>query len=146
MEEHVDAEFKSTDVDAIQPSSSDSAPSESSESATKRRAWREKNEDDDYDGVPFPGRLPEMNEQDFAPLKKAHTHTLGILKLRPDDDTDPSDWWFASTAIPLIAATFSPMANLLSIAALVVYWRNNVTVNDPETYMETSVGYADPRW
>ena len=39
------------------------------------------------------------------------------------------------------------MANLLSIAALVVSWRNNVI--DPEddmNYQATSVGYPDPRW
>ena len=57
-----------------------------------------------------------------------------------------SDWWFASTAIPLIAATFAPMANVLSIAALVVFWRNKVIDNDPATYMETSIGYPDPKW
>jgi hypothetical protein len=33
------------------------------------------------------------------PLKHSHTHTLGVLKFRADDDDDPTDWWFASTAI-----------------------------------------------
>ena len=33
------------------------------------------------------------------------------------------DWWFASTAIPLLAATIGPLANVLSIAALVSKWR-----------------------
>ncbi|KYG43662.1 hypothetical protein M433DRAFT_71167, partial [Acidomyces richmondensis BFW] len=31
--------------------------------------------------------------------------------------------WFASTAIPLLAATIGPLANVMSIAALVTYWR-----------------------
>jgi len=79
--------------------------------------------------------------------RRKHGHSLGKLRLRSADDDLPTDWWFASTAIPLIAATFAPMANLLSIAALVVSWRNNVT--EPEndsTYQSTSVGYPDPRW
>lgn len=43
--------------------------------------------------------------------------------LRDWDDDDEQDWWFASTAIPLLAATIAPLANVLSIAALVTYWR-----------------------
>jgi potassium channel subfamily K len=39
------------------------------------------------------------------------------------DDGEPQDWWFASTAIPLLAATLGPMANVLSIAALATPWR-----------------------
>ena len=74
-------------------------------------------------------------------------YTVGKLKMRAADDDLPTDWWFASTAIPLIAATFAPMANLLSIAALVVYWRNDVKVfNDPALRESTSEGYPDPEW
>lgn len=43
--------------------------------------------------------------------------------LRPWDDDQENDWWFASTAIPLLAATIGPLANVLSIAALVTPWR-----------------------
>lgn len=43
--------------------------------------------------------------------------------LRPWDDDEYSDWWFAGTAIPLLAATIGPLANVFSIAALVTYWR-----------------------
>ena len=56
-----------------------------------------------------------------------------------------SDWWFASTAIPLIAATFAPMANVLSIAALVVYWRDKVTTPGI-TADDTAIGIKDPHW
>lgn len=73
--------------------------------------------------------------------------TLGKLRLRAADDDLPTSWWFASTAVPLIAATFAPMANLLSIAALVVYWRNDVIeFEDPVTRESTSKGYRDPDW
>ena len=74
-------------------------------------------------------------------------HTLGKMTMRAADDDLPIDWWFASTAIPLIAATFAPMANLLSIAGLVVNWRNDIIeFNDPATQQSTSVGYQDPQW
>lgn len=39
------------------------------------------------------------------------------------EEGEPQDWWFASTAIPLLAATLGPLANVLSIAALVTPWR-----------------------
>ena len=43
--------------------------------------------------------------------------------LRPWDDDEEQDWWFASTAIPLLAAAIGPLANVFSIAALVTSWR-----------------------
>ena len=79
-------------------------------------------------------------------LRKTHTHTLGVLKMRGSDDDLPTDWWFASTAVPLVAATFAPMANLLSIAALVVFWRNNETTDVALQRFATSTGYPDPGW
>ncbi|KAG9786596.1 hypothetical protein ABEF93_005353 [Exophiala dermatitidis] len=87
----------------------------------------------------------EGNQQE-APQSRQHVHHLGWLRFRSAEDDLPTDWWFASTAIPLIAATFAPMANLVSIAALVVSWRNNVVNDDPALYQATSVGYPDPRW
>ncbi|KAJ8605268.1 hypothetical protein MRB53_041524 [Persea americana] len=84
--------------------------------------------------------------------------------LRDWDDDDPQDWWFASIAIPLLAATIGPLANVSSIAALVVYWRECVSADAdystddgaticawngdyadilPDTQ---GVSYADPRW
>src|ERR1700761_3583527 len=127
---------KEIDEDAIIPSgSSASGHSDGNDGDPQRRkAWVEKERSP---------TLPDYDEQDDnlnvgeAPLKKTQTHTraLGILKLRASDDDDPTDWWFASTAIPLIAATLAPMANVLSIAALVVFWRNNVVDDsNPLTY------------
>jgi hypothetical protein len=51
------------------------------------------------------------------------------FRMRGYDDQDATDWWFASTAIPLLAATIAPLANVLSIAALVTYWR--MDLRDP---------------
>ena len=65
--------------------------------------------------------------------------------LRPDDDDQPQDWWFCSTAIPLLAATTGPLANVMSIAALVTSWRNNYDLASPGIDSE-STGFPDPRW
>ena len=65
--------------------------------------------------------------------------------LRPDDDDQPQDWWFCSTAIPLLAATTGPLANVMSIAALVTSWRNNYNEANPGIDAD-SIGFPDPRW
>ena len=57
-------------------------------------------------------------------------------------------WWFASTAIPLLAATIGPMANVMSIAALVSPWRVSLPNNGelPEGADDNGIGIEDPRW
>lgn len=77
------------------------------------------------------------------PVAKAATNINGTLEQNSEKERDgvleteassqdgegaqdqslPGHWWFASTAIPLIAATFGPMANGFSICALVYSWR-----------------------
>ncbi|OCL04385.1 voltage-gated potassium channel, partial [Glonium stellatum] len=56
------------------------------------------------------------------------------------------DWWFASTAIPLLAATLGPLANVLSIAALVTYWRETVFVGGQFVGDFDGVPFRDPGW
>ncbi|KAL8693747.1 MAG: hypothetical protein Q9218_001492 [Villophora microphyllina] len=74
------------------------------------------------------------------------TKRLWKFRMRPDDDDDePQDWWFASTAIPLLAATSGPLANVMSIAALITSWRNNYDPNHPGVDA-LSVGFPDPHW
>ena len=46
-----------------------------------------------------------------------------MLRTRRARDADICLGWFAGTASPLIAATVAPLANVLSIAALVTSWR-----------------------
>lgn len=73
-------------------------------------------------------------------------------------DDDEPDWWFAGTAIPLIAAAIGPLANVLSIAALVTSWRMCL-VDDVDPLLCSWNGdqsilvgdldghaLADPRW
>ncbi|CAK3782125.1 related to potassium channel [Lecanosticta acicola] len=55
----------------------------------------------------------------------------------------PGHWWLASTAIPLIAATFGPVANGFSICALVYSWRSFI----PEAKMDADgIRLTDPKW
>ncbi|KAL2831585.1 hypothetical protein BJY01DRAFT_226597 [Aspergillus pseudoustus] len=69
------------------------------------------------------------------------------FEMRPPDDDEPQDWWVASTAIPLAAATTGPLANLMSIVALVIPWRSNIIWDqDNVDGTPVEVGYADPKW
>ncbi|KAJ4325618.1 hypothetical protein N0V94_000573 [Neodidymelliopsis sp. IMI 364377] len=56
---------------------------------------------------------------------------------------DPSRWWFASTACPLIAGTFGPMANAFSICALPEKWRVYIPPGQDEGHGLT---VQDPKW
>ena len=67
------------------------------------------------------------------------------FRMRPDDDGGPQNWWFASTAIPLLAATFGPLANVMSIAALITSWRNDYDPDHPGVDA-LSTGFPDPHW
>ena len=80
---------------------------------------------------------PPAPKQQGRPKWKFH--------LRPDEDDQPQDWWFCSTAIPLLAATTGPLANVMSIAALVTSWRNNYDPANPGIDAD-SKGFPDPRW
>jgi potassium channel subfamily K, other eukaryote len=60
-----------------------------------------------------------------------------------DNFLGPSRWWFASTACPLIAGTFGPMANAFSICALVEYWRVEIPPGLDEGHGNA---IKDPSW
>ncbi|KAK0627820.1 hypothetical protein B0T14DRAFT_474964 [Immersiella caudata] len=75
----------------------------------------------------------------------------GKIKLRAHTDSLPQQWWFASTAIPLIAATIGPLSNVLSIAALVSPWRltlpnSGVPFSTGRGSEDAAVGIRDPEW
>jgi hypothetical protein len=69
------------------------------------------------------------------------------FRMRPYEDDEPSDWWFASTAAPLLAATTAPLANVLSIAALVTPWRMNVDNGSGGIVPDfQGMNFDDPKW
>jgi potassium channel subfamily K len=67
--------------------------------------------------------------------------------MRGFDDDGERDWWFASTAIPLVAAAIAPLANVISIAALVTYWRMDISDGNGGVVGELDgKPFRDPRW
>ncbi|KAJ6071539.1 hypothetical protein N7499_009553 [Penicillium canescens] len=71
----------------------------------------------------------------------------GHFNMRPAEDDEPQTWWIASTTIPLIAAATGPLANVMSIVALIQPWRNDIiskTLGRAGNYLEE--GYPDPPW
>lgn len=68
-----------------------------------------------------------------------------FFRLRPADDDEPEDWWFASTAIPLLAATIGPLANVLSVASIIGSWRETYDPDFPGD-QDAATGYQDPPW
>ncbi|KAJ5063034.1 potassium channel-like protein [Bipolaris maydis] len=61
-------------------------------------------------------------------------------------EEEEADWWFASTGIPLLAATLGPLANVSSIAALVTSWRQKNIINGEVLTDFEGVPFGDPRW
>lgn len=55
----------------------------------------------------------------------------------------PTRWWYASTAFPLVAGTFGPMANTFSVCALVQYWREEIPPGGSES---SGKDIQDPKW
>ncbi|KAL8719967.1 MAG: hypothetical protein Q9225_003115 [Loekoesia sp. 1 TL-2023] len=58
---------------------------------------------------------------------------------------DPSRWWFASTAFPLLAGTFGPMASAFSVCALVENWRV-IVPHGPGGNEAHGYNVKDPGW
>ncbi|KAK5652733.1 hypothetical protein OQA88_9586 [Cercophora sp. LCS_1] len=56
---------------------------------------------------------------------------------------NPSRWWFASSAFPLIAGTLGPVASAFSICALVKPWRQ---FYPPGVDIDTATYIPDPIW
>lgn len=52
-------------------------------------------------------------------------------------------WWFTSTAFPLVAGTFGPLANLFSVCALVQTWRITIPEGETEAHGQR---VKDPAW
>lgn len=90
-------------------------------------------------------QLPHIPE--IARPRSLWTTLKDQFHMRGLEDDDEQDWWFASTAIPLIAATTAPLANVMSITALVMPWRDKIVLDAPLANGQlVQLGYSDPRW
>jgi potassium channel subfamily K len=75
-----------------------------------------------------------------------HNETAGENVSEEEEERSflmPAKWWYASTAFPLIAGTFGPMANAFSICALVENWRVSIPKGGRA---EDGIDIPDPRW
>ena len=81
-------------------------------------------------------------EQSANEVESQHTDDL-LNEEEEEDFLLPSRWWFASTACPLIAGTFGPMASGLNICALSFYWRQSIPKDGFEAWGEA---IPDPPW
>ncbi|KAI9751887.1 MAG: hypothetical protein M4579_005844 [Chaenotheca gracillima] len=60
-----------------------------------------------------------------------------------DDYLAPSRWWFTSTAFPLLAGTFGPIASAFNLCALVQEWRDYLPPGEDEAH---GIDFPDPKW
>lgn len=75
-----------------------------------------------------------------------HNETAGENVSEEEEERSflmPARWWYASTAFPLIAGTFGPMANAFSICALVENWRVSIPKGGRAG---NGIDIPDPRW
>ncbi|KAL8284691.1 hypothetical protein RB600_009222 [Gaeumannomyces tritici] len=84
----------------------------------------------------FEQQAPGGNGQDWKldmgrEIPTAHAHV------------DPTRWWFASSAFPMIAGTLGPVASAFSICALVRPWRQRLA---PGAKVDQAPFVADPTW
>ncbi|PPJ52038.1 hypothetical protein CBER1_09822 [Cercospora berteroae] len=86
-------------------------------------AVRESIEEAARDAEAYPSRRPLSGPEEESPA--------------------PTRWWFASTACPLFAATFGPIASGLSICSLVCPWREILPPKIPEGF---GTQVPDPKW
>ncbi|KAK7180462.1 hypothetical protein DPSP01_010001 [Paraphaeosphaeria sporulosa] len=82
-------------------------------------------------------------EEAQEPLAKKRSRLMFWKKY---EQGEKSDWWFASTGIPLLAATLGPLANISSLVALVTSWRMNVYIDGQFVEELEGKSFADPRW
>lgn len=59
----------------------------------------------------------------------------------------PSRWWFASTACPLLAGTLGPVASGFNICSIAYDWREYIPPGGSEAIgMQTNNTLKDPPW
>jgi potassium channel subfamily K len=90
------------------------------------------------------GKPVEKSGEGVKKKKNQSKRWWGVWKRWKDGEE--SDWWFASTGIPLLAATLGPLANVSSIAALVTSWRQTNIIDGERVSEFDGVPFSDPKW
>ncbi|KAI4177172.1 MAG: hypothetical protein LQ343_000654 [Gyalolechia ehrenbergii] len=91
---------------------------------------------------------PGLNEPIQQESKNVEEDRKDEEDLQKEDEQaflDPSRWWFASTAFPLLAGTFGPMASAFSVCALVENWRV-IVPHGPGGNEAHGINIKDPGW
>lgn len=83
------------------------------------------------------GRDPNPPKDDGEAGEKPH----GVHN--DEAHLDPSRYWFASSAFPMIAGTLGPVASAFSVCALVRPWREKLL---PGASIDTATFIDDPIW
>lgn len=84
-----------------------------------------------------------IDEQAQAVDGSAHERVGNNGSITDQIHLDPSRWWFASAAFPMIAGTLGPVASAFSICALVKNWRQHIL---PGSDVTKAVFIPDPTW
>ncbi|KAL5408964.1 hypothetical protein PMIN03_006225 [Paraphaeosphaeria minitans] len=88
-------------------------------------------------------QVEKTEEEVQDPLARKRS---GLMFWKKNEQGEKSDWWFASTGIPLLAATLGPLANISSLVALVTPWRMDVYIASQFVAELEGKPFADPRW
>ncbi|KAK4190973.1 outward-rectifier potassium channel TOK1 [Podospora australis] len=75
--------------------------------------------------------------------KKLPTKEDELVAENDEPHLDPSRWWFASSAFPMIAGTLGPVASAFSICALVRPWRQYYPAGSD---VDNAAFIKDPIW
>lgn len=93
------------------------------------------------------GRAPARRASISETVQSVWKRLRNQFNPRPIQDDKPRDWWFASTAVPLIAAATAPFANVMSIVALATPWRSTIHYDKTgNNGLPLQVPYNDPTW
>lgn len=92
------------------------------------------NVEDHVDAMDSQDRPPPSKEGEAPEPKGIHSDEAHL---------DPSRYWFASSAFPMIAATLGPVASAFSVCALVRPWRQ---IFPPGSDLDKAQFVDDPPW
>ncbi|KAH9907500.1 hypothetical protein F4778DRAFT_769001 [Xylariomycetidae sp. FL2044] len=88
--------------------------------------------------------LNENLDYQTQPVDGSDHEAIGHQPIQSEQGhLDPTRWWVASAAFPMIAGTLGPVASAFSICALVRNWRQKI---EPGSDVTKAVFVPDPPW